>query len=532
MTSHTPDGASPASKQSGIGDAPASGPTESVSAARPVDRRSLVDAILDDPVSTGEAQLPSLAGNLAGRSVREALKQWIGPLDGLSSNDIGRRLNRLVALIDKLLNEQLNAILHHPKFQRLEAAWRNLRRLVERVDEERASDEEPDRGIKVKLLSVSWNELKRDFDRAIDFDQSQLFQKVYEREFGTPGGQPFGVLLGDYEISASQGDVAVLQSISGVAAAAFCPFIASPSPAMFGLDDFSGLETSPNLARVFQQKDYIKWRALRDTDDSRFVGLVLPRVLARLPYRNTVSRVDRFSFSEDVSGPDASKYLWGNAAFAFGEVIVRAFARSGWLAGIRGVERDVDGGGRVTGLPVHCFATESQGFAPKCSTDVLVTDTQERELSDLGFMPLCQCHDTNHSAFYGNESVQKPKKYSTPEATRNARISSMLQYTLCVSRFAHYLKALARDKIGGFTEADECERILHDWIVQYVTPDSEASRSIKAKRPLREARVQVRPHPAKPGEYQCVFHLWPHFELDDLVAAVRLDTELGPELRA
>lgn len=527
MTSHTPDGASQASYQSGIGDAPASGPTERVPDARPMDRRGLVDAILENRAPAGEPQRPSLADSLAACSVREALTRWLGPFEGLSGEEIARRLNRLVGLIDNLLNEQLNAILHHRRFQRLEAAWRSLHRLVERADEERANEED----IKVKLLSVSWGELKRDFDRAIDFDQSQLFQKVYEREFGMPGGQPFGVLLGDYEISPSQGDVAVLQSISGVAAAAFCPFIASPSPAMFGLDEFAGLETGPNLARVFQQKDYIKWRALRDTDDARFVGLALPRVLTRLPYRNTVSRVDRFSFSEDVSGPDARKYLWGNAAFAFGEVIVRAFARSGWLAGIRGVERDVDGGGLVTGLPVHCFTTERHGFAPKCSTDVLVTDSQERELSDLGFMPLCQCHDTIHSAFYSNESVQKPKKYSTPQATRNARISSMLQYTLCVSRFAHYLKVLARDKIGGSIEPEECERILHDWIVQYVTPDSEASRSIKARRPLREARVQVRPHPAKPGEYQCVFHLWPHFELDDLVAAVRLDTELGQELR-
>lgn len=460
----------------------------------------------------------------------EALRLWFGTHTGLTRQQMVERLNRAVATIDALLSAQLNCILHHPHFQKLEAAWRGLRRLVEQVEAEGAVD------VKVRFLSVTWRELERDFELAVDFDQSQLFRKVYDAEFGMPGGEPFGVLLGDYEIrpvlSADHphNDVAVLASIAGVAAAAFCPFIASASPAMFGLDAFSDLETAPDLARGFQQMDFLKWRAFRDTEDARFVGLTLPRVLVRLPHTDDGSRVDRFRFEEDVAGPDHRRYLWGSAALAFGEVLIRSFAHSGWLAGIRGVERGVVAGGLVTRLPVHCFSTDTPGLAPKCSTDVVITDLQEKELSRLGFIPLCACHDSEYAAFFSNESAHKPRTYDRPEASRNARISSMLQYTLCASRFAHYLKVLIRDSLGGFREAHDCERLLQDWIVQYVTPDEDASPEAKARRPLREARISVRPDRADPGKYRCTFHLWPHFELDDLVAAVRLDTELGPEL--
>jgi type VI secretion system protein ImpD len=485
--------------------------------------RSILAGVPEAEVSASES--PRFAGK-SPRTVREALRRWVGAFEQLDRGEISRHLNRLVGMIDEVINSQLNEILHHSRFQRLEAAWRGLNRLVTRVENEDTDE------VKIKFLDVTWRELGRDFERSVDFDQSQLFIKIYEREFGTPGGQPFGILLGDYEISPQSTDVAVLQAISGVAAAAFCPFIASASPSMFGLDGFTDLQGSPDLARGFQLKEFLKWRAFRDTEDSKFVGLVLPRVLMRLPYVDEIQRADGFRFQEDVTQPGGDGFLWGNAAYAFGEVVVRAFAQSGWLARIRGVEQDVDAGGIVNDLPVHCFATDSTGIAPKCSTDVIVTDAQERDLSQFGFIPLCQGHDTEYSAFYSCESTQKSKKYSTAEATRNARITSMMHYTLCASRFAHYLKVLARDKIGGGTEASECERILHEWITQYVTPDADASPEVKARRPLREAQVQVRPHPAQPGSYQCSFHLWPHFELDDLVAAVRLNTELGPELRA
>lgn len=461
-------------------------------------------------------------------SGNKALLLWLGRSQPVDKEQLVRRLNQDVAYIDRLLNEQVNAILHHPALQRLEASWRGLAFLTQRADEQ------AEQGIKIRVLNASWKELERDFERAVEFDQSQLFKKVYEQEFGSPGGEPFAALVGDFEIeprpSASHphDDLSVLKSLSHIAAAAFCPFITNVSPTMFGLDDFQGLEHRLDHARTFDQLDYLKWRAFRETEDARFVGLTLPRALMRLPYENDGSRVDRFCFQEDVAGPDQRKYLWGGAAYAMAGVLVRAFAQAGWLADIRGVQRGLDGGGLVTGLPVHSFSTDKQGIAPKCSTDIIITDELEKQLSDLGFIPLCHCQDTEHSAFYSNQSAQKPKAYDRQVATVNARMSSMLRYMFCVSRFAHYIKVLGRDKIGSFAEAEEFEKFLQAWIVQYVTVDPEASADVKSRFPLREAQVQVRPNPGKPGSYQCVMHLLPHYELDELSASVRVVTELNP----
>jgi type VI secretion system protein ImpD len=466
-------------------------------------------------------------------SPEKALILWLGwttlPSEWPSRQQIARRLERDIAELDRLLTEQVNAIIHLSRFQRLEAAWRGLHYLTGQA--------EGAEGVKVRLLSVSWRELARDFERAIEFDQSQMFRKVYSEQMGMPGGEPFSVLLGDYEVwprpcaEHPSDDMGVLRAISQVAAAAFAPFIAGAHPAMFGLDDFRGFQQPLNFPRIFQQTDYFHWRNLRREEDSRFVGLVLPRVLMRQPYGDDGSRVDGFRFKEDVDGPDHGKYLWGSAVYAFGAVLVRSFAESGWLARIRGIQRDVEGGGLVTGLPVHYFSTDKYGVAPKCSTDVIITDYQEQELSELGFVPLCHCADTEYSVFYTNQSIQSPKQYDELAATMNARISAMLQYMLCVSRFAHYLKVLIRDKIGAFTEAGECEHYLHDWLQQYVTADSDASADVKARLPLREARVQVGERPGKPGSYVCTAHLWPHFELEELVAAVKVTTELTPAAR-
>lgn len=463
-------------------------------------------------------------------SPAEALTQWLGwrgaAAEATDRRRVAEMLHRDIASLDVAITRQLNAVLHHSGFQKLEASWRGLRYLAEQA----AAAE----NVKIRMLSVSWRELARDLERAIEFDQSQLFRKVYGEEFDTPGGEPFSVLLGDYEIRPRLGpehpvdDVRVLRSVSHVAAAAFAPFIAGVHPAMFGLDDFSGLEQPLHLARTFDQDDYFHWQNLRKEEDSRFVGLTLPRVLMRLPYEDDGSRVDGFCFQEDVAGPDRSRYLWGNAAYAFGAVLIGAFGRSGWLADIRGVRRDEEGGGLVPDLPVHSFSTDAPGVAPKCSTDVLLTDLREQELSELGFIPLCHCPDTEFSAFYTNPSVQRPKQYDELAATLNARISAMLQYMLCVSRFAHYLKVAARDKIGSFTEAGECESYLQEWLQRYVTSDSDAGPEVKAQYPLREARVQVRANPEQPGSYLCVAHLWPHFELDELTASVRLTTQLTP----
>ncbi len=477
----------------------------------------------------GRAAAPPLLREfLEERSLPKALALWIrltvAPGIPISKQDLVWGLSRVIAGLDAALGEQVNAILHHPKFQKLESSWRGLRYLVEQLD--------GTENIKVRVLNLSWRDLARDLERAIEFDQSQLFRKVYSEGLDTPGADPFSVLLGDYEIrhrlteDHPVDDLATLEAASGVAAAAFAPLIAGAHPLMLGLGEFATLEQPLNLPRTFDQLEYLKWQSFRNTDDARFVGLTLPRVLTRLPYEDDGSRVDGFRFREDVSGPDRSKYLWGTAVYALGAVLIRSFSQSGWLADIRGVRRDTEGGGLVCGLPVHSFDTEKRGVAAKSSTDVMVGDRQEAELSRLGFIPLCHCHQSEFSAFYTVQSAQKPKKYDDPAATTNARISAMLQYTLCVSRFAHYIKAIARDKMGAFTEAEECQDYLHRWLQNYVTPDAGASPEVKARLPLREAQVEVKEHRDKPGRYQCIARLWPHFEMDELTASLQVTTDL------
>ncbi len=494
----------------------------------PIPEPSLIDSIVDATQDAPSTERTRLERFLRESSPAKLLLRWLGQWPTGDKDRVVRRLNRDVAAIDRLLNDQLNAILHHSAFQKLEASWRGVHHLVDRVDEE------GERNVKVRILSASWRELERDFERAIEFDQSQMFRKVYEEEFGNPGGEPYGVLLGDYEIHPRPSrehphdDMAILASFAQVAAAAFCPFVASVNPAMFGLDDFKGLEQRLDHAKTLEQVEYVKWKSLRKTEDARFVGLTLPRVLMRLPHEDDGSRVDRFCFQEDVSGIDRAKYLWGSAAYALGGVLVRAFAQGGWLADIRGVQRDVEGGGLVTGLPVHSFGTDKMGVATKSSTDVVVTDESERELNELGFIPLCDCKDTEYSAFYSNQSIQQPKTYDRQAATVNARLAAMLQYVLCVSRFAHYVKVLGRDKVGALSEPDELESFLENWIVRYVTTDAEATPEVKARFPLREARVEIRQQLGKPGAYQCVMHLAPHYELDELTASVKIATELAP----
>jgi type VI secretion system ImpC/EvpB family protein len=442
-----------------------------------------------------------------------------------SRGQLARRLTRQIAAIDRLLNRQVNAILHHPALQRLEAAWRGLHFLVRQVPE--------GENVKVRILNVSWRELARDLDRALEFDQSQLFRKVYSEEFGTPGGEPFSVLLGDYEIQSRPGpghptdDVATLERIASVAAAAFCPFVAAAHPELLDLDSFTELELQLDLARTFEQRVYLKWRAFRESEDARFVGLTLPRVLLRLPYADDNHRADGFRFQETVGHPARADYLWGNAAFAFGAVLVREFAATGWLAGIRGFRRGEQGAGVVGGLPVPHFATERRGVAPTCATEVLVTDAQEKELGELGFLPLCHRPGTAVAVFHGNPSVQKPRLYDARPATVNARLSAMLQYMLCVARFAHYVKVLARDRLGSFTGAADCARQLNDWLRNYVSANEDAGPELKAKYPLREANVEVRARPDNPGVYLGVIHLRPHLQFDQIVTAVKLVTEIG-----
>ncbi|PHS12268.1 MAG: type VI secretion system contractile sheath large subunit [Blastopirellula sp.] len=502
-------------------------PAESSPAQESERSGSLLDSLIEVSATVTRSELSNRLNDfLQAPTVGDSLNAWLGNIAGYEKEQLVRRLNSDVAYIDQLVNDQLNTIIHHPKFQKLESSWRGLNYLVNTVEEE------GDPNTLVRVLDMKWSEVERDLDRAIDFDDSQLFRKIYEEEFGTAGGKPFGVLIGDYQIQPRptpdhpHRDIDTLQKLSGVAAAAFCPFIAGVSPTMFGVDQFTGLEHVNDLSVGFEQPEFIEWNAFRKTDDARYVALALPHILMRKPYEPDPERLDGFCFREEVAGTDRSKYLWGNAAFAMGEVLIRAYAQCGWFAQIRGVQRNVLGGGLVTGLPVQHFGTDRQGVAPKCSSDLMITDHQEADLSQLGFLPLTHCHDTEYSSFYSNPTIQNPKEYHTPAATQNAKISAMLQYIMCASQFAHYLKVQAREKIGSFLQAEDLERFLHDWIYEYVTPDETAKPEVKARRPLRQADVRVRADPNNPGSYVCTMDLWPHYQLDDLVSSIRMKTKI------
>jgi type VI secretion system protein ImpD len=469
----------------------------------------------DDSISSWSVE-KTLVWWLAGRQERGRL-----PTD---ARHVAMLVNRDVARIDQLLNEQVNAILHNPRFQRLESSWRGLRYLVERSDGVS--------NMQIRAIHATWKEISRDLELAIEFDQSALFDKIYSSEFGIAGGTPYTTIIGDYEIRHRPSnehpfdDVGTLMGISQVAASAFAPFIAGVHPAMLGMDGFHSLERQPNLRRQFEQMEYLKWRALRHTEDARFVGLALPRILMRLPYLDDAHESDGFVFREDVTAADGSGYLWGNAAWAFGGVLIRAFDDSGWFADIRGVTRGEEDGGLVVGLPVQSFRTDQPGVVQKSSVEVALADRQERELAELGLVPLCDCPDVEYSVFYSNQSVQKPRAYDTTLATTNARMSAMLQYMLCTSRFAHYVKVIARDKIGAFADPQGLQSFLHSWIQRYVAPDPKMSAKDKAKFPLRQAKISVREHPGKPGSFLTDIFLWPHFQLDELSASVKLVTEL------
>ncbi len=434
-------------------------------------------------------------------------------------------LDRDIAYLDTIISDQVDAILHEPKFQKLEASWRGIDYLVEQADD--------DTGVKIKLLDISWAEVTRDMERAIEFDQSQLFIKIYENEFGMPGGEPYGVLIGDYEVRHKRGkdhptdDVSTLKSLSQIAAAAFAPLVVGAAPELLGLDSFRDLGIPIDLGAVFRQPEYDRWRSLRELEDSRFLGIALPRILMRLPYEDGAAPDYGFRYCEAVSGNSDKNYLWGNAAYAFASVLIRNFFDSGWFADIRGAERDVVGYGLVPGLTVQSFGTDRQGIAIKYSSDVSVSETQEMELSNLGFIPLSKCSNSEYSVFYSNQSVQLPETYDKAAANVNARLSVMLQYILCVSRFSHYVKVMGRDRVGSFITADECEDFLQRWLMNYCSAVDGASADQKAKYPLREGRVSVRETTGRPGVYSCTVHLQPHAQLDQVISSFRLVTELS-----
>src|SRR5919202_1776155 len=428
----------------------------------------LLDRIVDEGRLGREPAARERGKDLVKNFVNEVLKGTV-----TIAADTEAMINARIAQIDELLSAQLNEILHHPEFQRLEGTWRGLKYLL-------SQSETSDR-LKIKVFNVSKQELLRDLQRAPEFDQSALFKKVYEEEFGTFGGAPFGALIGDYEFSNHPQDLSLLEKISNVAAAANAPFVAAASAQMFGWDSFTDLGEVRDLAKIFDRTEYAKYRSFRESEDSRYVGLTLPHTLMRLPYGEDTVPTETFRFEEDVDGKDHKKYLWGNAAYSFGTRLTESFAKYQWCATIRGVE----GGGLVQGLPTHTFKTDEGDVALKCPTEISITDRREKEFSDLGFIPLVHCKGTDYAAFFAAQSAQKAKKYDSDAANANARLSTQLQYIMAVSRFAHYLKAMMRDKVGSFMSRTDCESFLNRWISNYVMIDDDAGQETKAKFPLR-----------------------------------------------
>ncbi|MBI3186935.1 MAG: type VI secretion system contractile sheath large subunit [Gammaproteobacteria bacterium] len=475
------------------------------------------------------AYVTSLQDFLAEKNLNKSLQYWIETFipvtPDTSAETIRLRILNTIATIDELINDQLNEIIHQPAFQKLEASWRGLHYLT--------VQSYGIRNLKVRVLDVNWAEVSKDISRALEFDQSQLFQKIYSEEYDTPGGEPYGVIIGDYEIAHKASgthkyeDLSVLEGLSHIAAASFAPFLTSAAPELFGLDDFATLGTPLNYEKIFSQDEYIKWRSFRERPDSRFVGLTLPHILMRRPYRTKPGSFKGLYFYEKCSDSDPSNYLWGNASYAFAGILIREYANVGWFGHIRGVPRNQIGGGLVTTLPVDTFATDAADIARKPVVDVIITDAVEKEISNMGFIPLCQCYDTPFAAFYNNQSIQIPKRMESRDATINAKLSAMLQHILCGSRIAHYIKVIIRDKVGSFITADECEDYLRNWLFRYTTGREDLDWEEQARYPLREAAVRVKEHPEKPGQFVCVIHLRPHYQLDNMVSELELVTVLA-----
>jgi len=430
------------------------------------------------------------------------------------SKDAEAMINARIAQIDHLVSIQLNEVLHHPDFQKLEGTWRGLKYLM---DQSETSDK-----LKIKIINTSKKDLLRDLQRASEFDQSALFKKVYEEEYGVFGGAPFAALVGDYEFGRGPEDIELLEKVAQVASAAHAPFLSAAGPDMLNMESFTSLDAPRDMAKIFDSSEFAKWKSFRQSEDSRYVGLTLPHILMRLPYGKNGTSVDGFNYEEAVDGTDHSKYLWGNAAFALGARLTQAFALYGWCAAIRGVE----GGGLVEGLPTHTFTTDSGDIALKCPTESPVTDRREKELADLGFVPVVHCKGTDYAAFFSVQSCQKQKMYDKEEANANARLSTQLPYILAVSRFAHYMKAMMRDKVGSFMTRKECQDFLTNWILTYTVGNDNVAAEMKARKPLREAKVEVVEVPGKPGVYRAVAFLKPHFQLDELSVSLRLVADL------
>ena len=426
-------------------------------------------------------------------------------------------INKAIESIDAKISEQLAAIMHDPKFAKLEGAWRGLRHLV--------FNTETSVNLKIRVLNLSKRELWKDMAKSVEFDQSTVFKAIYENEFGTPGGEPYGCLVGDYEFSNSFEDMELLQGIAGVSAAAFAPFIAAASPHLFGFEDFRELARPRDLEKIFDTVESAKWRSFRESPDSRFVTLTLPRVLARLPYGKETRTVEEFDYEESIPeeklGPRGrahENYCWMNAAFVLATRITASFSKTNWATAIRGAES----GGKVEDLPLHIFQSDDGDLDLTCPTEVGITDRRDAELGKLGFLPLCHYKNTDYAVFFGGQTTHKPEKYDRPEATSNAAISARLPYMMATARFAHYLKVIGRDKIGSFMEAPDCEAWLNRWIANYVNSSADAGPEMRARYPLREAKVKVQEIPGRPGSYNAVAWMRPWLQMEELTTSLRM----------
>jgi len=486
--------------------------TQKVAGSSAVVEQAAESSLLDQIVETGRFGDPS-----ARERGKGLIKEFVSQvLEGSMSlgRDADQMISARVAQIDHLISLQLNEVLHNAQFQKLESTWRGLKYLL--------SQSETGTQLKIRVLNVSKKDLLRDLQRAPEFDQSAMFKKVYEEEYGIFGGEPFGALVGDYEFSKHPEDLELLEKVSQVAAAAHAPFLSAASSELLNMESFTNLDAPRDIGKIFDSTEYAKWKGFRESEDSKYVALTCPRILMRLPYGRDTAPVEGFNFEEGVDGTDHSKYLWGNAAFALASKMTQAFATYGWCVAIRGVE----GGGLVDGLPSHTFRTDEGDVALKCPTEIAITDRREKELADQGLVSLVHCKGTDKAAFFSIQSCNKPKLYDSDAANANARLSAQLPYMMATCRFAHYLKAMMRDKIGGFMSREDAWRFLNRWISKYVTQDDKASASQKAKFPLREANVEVEEVKGKPGCYRAVAYLRPHFQLDEINVSLRLVAEL------
>ena len=435
----------------------------------------------------------------------------------LISSDAIKSIEAIIAAIDKALTEQINLILHHEDFQKLEGAWRGLHHLV--------NNTETDEQLKIRVMNISKQDLARTLKRykGTAWDQSPIFKKTYEEEFGQFGGEPFGCFVGDYYFDQTAPDVELLGEMAKVAAAAHAPFLAAASPTVMQMESWRELANPRDLTKIFSSPEYAPWRSLRDSEDARYIGLTMPRFLARTPYGARTNPVEAFNFEEDVEGAQHDRYTWANSAYAMAVNINRAFKEYGWCTRIRGIES----GGAVENLPCHSFPTDDGGVDMKCPTEIAISDRREAELAKAGFMPLIHKKNSDFAAFIGAQSLQKPAEYQDADATANANLAARLPYLFATCRFAHYLKCMVRDKVGSFKERDEMNRWLQDWIMQYVDGDpANSSEDTKARRPLAAAEVVVEEVEGNPGYYTSKFFLRPHYQLEGLTVSLRLVSKL------